>query len=329
MTITTRRASDFDRALTVPGSNADSAVAALVAVAGALAAVPQVAAPAFREGLRTRLMAEAAQLAATAATVTAPAAAPAPPVPPMQAFAKVLAKPALQVASGGLAVTIAAAGVGIGASRSLPGDTLYGVRQAVAGLRGGEAGTLAGAEARVGDVLALLERDGAGALGEVQATLHDLKGDLDRLTADLLAQARAGSQEAYERLRAEVAELSDLLQSLRDRLPADAQDELDAAMATVNATRAQLAAIPWPGLPGNPGGPGGPGTPVPTRGPSATPSNKPATPTNKPSSPGPTTPTTISPSTPPVTPPTITVPPTTPLPSWEPTLPVTAPTVLP
>lgn len=333
MTINTRRSASFDRALSVPGNPADPAVAGLLAVAGALAAVPQVATPAFRDGLRARLMAEAAQLAELAAAATmvpAPAAAPAPPVSPMQALAKALAKPAMQVASGGLAATIAATGVGIGASRSLPGDRLYGLREAVAGLRGGDAGTLAGAETRVNDVLALLERDGAGALGEVQATLDDLKADLDRLTADLLAQVRTGSREAYDRLHAEVTKLTDLLQTLRGRLPAGALDELDAAMSTVNATRAQLAAIPLPGgVPGLPGLPGTPGRPRPTDGPAATPSNKPVAPSTKPSSPAPTTPTTISPSEPPVAPPTMTVPPTTPLPTVKPTLPVPAPTVLP
>src|SRR5688572_3778930 len=110
MNRTNRRAEEFDRALTAKGTPVDPATAALVAVAGALAAVPQRSAPAFKEALRMQLMSEAATIAAAGVPAAAGVAA-APSA--IGTLTKVLAKPAMQVATGGLAATIAATGVGV------------------------------------------------------------------------------------------------------------------------------------------------------------------------------------------------------------------------
>lgn len=337
MTMTTnRKAEDFDRALSAGGASVDPTMAALVAVAGALTALPQRPAPAFRDALRTKLMAEAAQLAAAASAPAAaiPAAA-APAASPLQAFARVLAKPAMQVATGGLAATIAAAGVGVGASRSLPGDTLYGLKRAVERIQNDLAGgTLAEADAvlehagtRVDEVLALIDRDAA--LGDIESALNDLKADIDAVTADLLAQVRAGSAAAYEKLGSSVRDLTGRLMALRERLPAEARDGLDAAMATLNAAGAQLAALPVPGAPGTPGKPGTPGSsssPTPSQAPSTSGAPTPTTSSSPTSTKPP-----VSPSAPGVPSPTITVPTVTPptVPTVEPTLPVTLPPLAP
>ena len=318
-TIKNRRAEEFDRALSAKRTT-DPGMAALVAVAGALTAIPQSPAPAFRDSLRARLMAEAAQLAAAPVPAAPPAAAvPPPAASPLQGFAKVLAKPAMQVVTGGLAATIAAAGVGVGTHRALPGDRLYGLKRALAG---NDATLTGGAEARINEIVALLERDGLAAVGRVEATLQDLRAELDALTAELLDQVRAGSRAAYDRLHAEVRRVGNLLQALRGQLPPEARDELDAAMGTVNTARAVLAALPLPGEPT---------TPLPT-GPAVTPTptgtKPPATPSPTPSSTPPNPPTT-TPSTPPTGTPTISEPPVTvpPLPTVEPTLPTLPPLV--
>jgi hypothetical protein len=305
MNRTNRRAEDFDRALTANGgATVDPTMAALVAVAGALATLPQRPAPAFRDALRTRLMAEAASVAAS---VPATPAAPAAPASPVQSLSRVLAKPAMQVATGGLAAAVAVTGIGIGASRSLPGDALYGLKRAVEGLQDNLAGgTLAQADSvlehaqtRLDEVTALV--DAHASVGRIENALNDLKADLDQATSDLLAQARAGSRAAYDKLAATLAQLRGELSALREQLPAGARDELDAAMATVNTTSAMLAALPVPDRPGP--------TPVTTTPSSTQPTTPPATHTTAPST-GVPTPTSVSPSTPGVPTPTITVVPT-------------------
>jgi hypothetical protein len=333
---TNRRAEDFDRALTAEGGvHVDPALRALVAVAGALATIPQRPAPAFREALRTQLMAEAASIAASAPAASVAAAA-APAASPVGTLAKVLAKPAMQVATGGLAAAVAVTGVGIGASRSLPGDALYGLKRAAENLQKRTAGgTLAEADSvlehagtRIDEVRALIERGGADALAEVERTLDTLRAEIDEATAELLAQARAGSRAAYDKLTATLGELSAALDGLRGVVPAQAQDEYDAVMAMVNSVTGQLKALPVPG--GIPG-PGTSQSPRPTPPPPTTPTATTPTTTKPPKVDPSVTVPPVDPSVtvPPVDPtksPIITIPP---LPTIEPTLPVTLPPVLP
>ena len=317
---TNRRAEEFERALSADGAaQVDPAIMALVAVAGALAAVPQRAAPAFKETLRAQLMSEATTMAAastgasTAAAVSVPAA-----TAPLKALTNVLAKPAMQLATGGLATAVAVAGVGIGASRSLPGDALYGLKRTVERIQKSFAGgTIAEADAvlehagtRVDEVLGLLERDAS--LGRVEATLNELKHEIDAATADLIEQARAGSAAARAALRATIDDLTARLMALRETLPPEALEELDAAMGTLTSANAILVSLP----------------PLPTTSPA--PSKSPT------KSPSPTSTTPTSPTSPPPTgiEPTITVPPpppTTlpPLPTVDPTALVTVPPLAP
>lgn len=327
--MTNRRAEEFERALSSEGTTKDPTMAAMVALAGSLAALPQRPAPAFREALRTQLMAEAAQIAASApaAGVGAAAgggggvAAGGGVAPSAGGLAKFLSKPAMQVATGGLAATIAATGVGVGASRSLPGDPLYGLKRMVENLQAGLAGgTIAEADAvlehadtRVEELLALIDNDAS--VGQLEGVLAELKSEVDQATADLLAQARAGSREAYDKLLDTASELVATLSLVREQLPPGARDDVDATMATLNSTLAQLRAMPVPPLPGT--------TPTPTRTPAPSPTTSPSPSSTKTS----TTPTSTT--TPPS--PTISVPtdlPPTGLPTVEPTLP-TLPPLLP
>ncbi|HWL37577.1 MAG TPA: DUF5667 domain-containing protein [Frankiaceae bacterium] len=334
---TNRRAEDFDRALAAEGGvHVDPAIRALVAVAGALATIPQRPAPAFRESLRTQLMAEAANIAASAPAASVAAAAPA--ASPAGTLAKVLAKPAMQVATGGLAAAVAVTGVGIGASRSLPGDALYGLKRTVEKLQkrtaGGtlaEAGSvLEHANTRIDEVRALLERGGADALAQVEKTLDELRKEIDDATAELLAQARAGSKAAYDKLAATVGDLSAALDGLRGQLPPQAQDEYDAVMAMVNSVTGQLKSLPVPGGITRPGEDPSK-SPRPTTPPPTSPSETTPPKTTPPTSGPPVTVPPVDPSVtvPPVDPtksPIITIPP---LPTIEPTLPVTLPPALP
>jgi hypothetical protein len=336
---TSRAAADFDRALS--GGRADGSTAALVAVAGALAALPQRSAPAFREALRTKLMAEAAASAASAPAASIPAQPAARP--PVKSLAKAFQHPAMQIATGGLAATIAATGVGVGASRSLPGDTLYGLKRTLERLRSGaasgdtaEAGALlTQAQERLDEVRALLgQGDLTGAtLDRVEATLRDLKEELRGATARLLNAARDGSRAAYDELNRTAVELANQLAALLPDLPdGAAAATASASLATLNAARALLAALPRPDGPG-PTVPVGPTPTSVTTTPAPPTSTGPSTPVRTttpppPTSTGPSTPVSVPVTTPPIsvpvtTPPPITLPPT-------PTLPqITPPPLLP
>ncbi len=316
---TSRRAEDFDRALTAErGAALDPTMATLVAVAGALTALPQRPAPAFRDALRTRLMAEAASVL-PAASVPASVPAGSGAGSAARSLQSVLSKPAMQIATGGLAAAVAVTGVGVGASRAQPGDPLYGLKRAVegwqVGLAGGQAAEasalLEHAQTRIDEIRHLLEN---GALrrvaGQVDALNRELKAAIDRL----LAEARAGSRSAYDRLQAVLAGYSAQLLALYENVPADARDEVSATLRTLNVARAQLAAVPPP--------------PVSTRSPSPSPTPSPTSPSPTsvvPSTPPPTTPTSIIPSTVIPSTPTIPPPPSTILP----TLPVTLPPLVP
>lgn len=279
MSITTnRRAEEFERALSGKSTRIDPTTAALVALAGSLAALPQRPAPAFRDALRTKLMAEAAQIAASAPAAGVGAAAGGGAAPSAGGLAKFLSKPAMQVATGGLAATIAATGVGVGASRSLPGDTLYGLKRAVEDLQSRLAGgTLAEADAvlehagtRVDELLALVDQ--GAPIDRLEGVLAELKAEVDAVTADLLEQARAGSRDAYDKLLDSARELQTTLASVREQLPPDARDDLDATMQTLNSTLAQLRALPVPPLPGTSPKPTPTRAPSPTTSPSGSPS---------------------------------------------------------
>jgi hypothetical protein len=313
-----RRAEDFDRALSAEsGAKLDPTTAALVAVAGALVALPQRPAPAFRDALRTRLMAEAASMA-TAASAPAAAAAGGSAARGLQ---HALSKPAMQVATGGLAAAVAITGVGVNTSRSLPGDALYGLKRAAerwqVGLAGGHAAEadalLEHAQTRLDEIRDLLAN---GSLRRIEAEIAALQAELKSATDRLLAEAKAGSRDAYDRLKAVVLAYQRQLVSLYDNVPVDSRDEVAQALQTLNVARAVLAAVPVP-PPATKSPAPVPTTPPPT---SHSPSPTSTSTSILPSTPPPTTPSNILPSTPSVTPP-----PTTLLP----TLPVSLPPLVP
>lgn len=334
---TNRRAEEFEQALAAKG-HVDPTMAALVAVAGALTAIPKPRA-AFRESLRTQLMAEAASMAAAAsvpaAAAAVPAAAPAASGA-MSGLRTLFAHPAMQAATGTLAATVAATGVGIGASRSLPGDALYGLKQTVerwqVGLAGGavdEANALVEhAATRLAEVRALLA-DGASA-DKVRAALADLADELDSATSRLLAAARDGSREAYDSLMAAVTDLNAQIKALLPLLPPEARAVASEAMRTLNVAKAQLLTLPVPSGPG-------PGVPTPTTPTDVpTPHVSPTVPTPTVTTPAVPTPEVPTPSVPTPTVPVPTVPvptPTAPVPTVPvPSVPVpsvTVPPVLP
>ncbi|MDQ1713510.1 MAG: hypothetical protein QOE45_2960 [Frankiaceae bacterium] len=322
----TNRAEDFERALSADaGAKVDPTMAALLAVAGALTALPQRPAPAFREALRTTLMAEASSLAASVPAV------PAPRLPAARSVPKMLQHPAMQVATGGLAAAIAVTGLGVGASRSLPGDALYGLKRAVEGFQVGTSGGAVGeasslvehARTRLDEVRALIARgDLTGdALARVEAALRALESELRSAVDRLVAAARNGSRLAYDRLSAAVDDLTRQLMGLLGSLPDSARALAGQSLGTLNAAAAQLAALPRPSGP-----PVTPATGTPT--PSDTGLHTGPPPTLPPSTTPPATPPVTTPpvtTPPPVTPP-VSVPVTTPPP---PTLPITLPPLLP
>lgn len=307
---TNSKADAFDRALSGKGS-ADPAVAGLVALAGALAAVPQRPAPAFRDALRTKLMAEAAAIAASVPAASVPAT---PAVrPPLRTL---LQHPAMQVATGGLAAAVAATGVVVGTSRSLPGDPLYGLKRTVenwqVGLAGGataEANALLEqAQTRLDEIRALLDQH---ALDRVTGAIDALQDELNSATSRLLNAARDGSREAYDTLQAAVVDLSRQLAALLPALPAGARAAASGVLATLNVARVQLAMIPKP-----PVVTPTPGvtvtTPTVSQTPTTVPTNVPTTPPTKLPTDLPTGIPTTPPTKLPTDLPTVTVPPVTP-----------------
>jgi len=120
-----RRADAFARLLESGGRSDDPAVGPFVALAESLSAVPALAGPRpeFRTALRQRLVA-----VATVQGAGVPAVSPATRIREAGATWKVQRR--MAVLAGSAAAATAIAGVGLGASRSLPGDPFYGVKRA-------------------------------------------------------------------------------------------------------------------------------------------------------------------------------------------------------
>ncbi len=218
---TRRRAERFDELLTAGGRTDDPALAPLAALAESLRAAPAVPGPApqFRAALRQRLVAVAAVQG-----VGAPAPSGADRLRETGATWRFQRR--MAVLAGGAAAATAIAGVGLGASRSLPGDPFYGVKRATEDVQlattfGQEAKGkrhLEFARTRLSEVEALSARTDtlgtflpgtAGALGPLSdeartativSTLRDMDAETRAGASDLMAVfAESGDREPLRR----------------------------------------------------------------------------------------------------------------------------------
>jgi hypothetical protein len=135
----TRRADEFNRLLELDGRTDDPVAGPMLTVGQALRAVPKVEGPRpeFRTALRQRLVA--------VATVQGVGAAEKPLQRARTAGSSWKVQRRLTALAAGAAVVTGVTGVGLGASRSLPGQPFYGVKRAAEGAQ--LAGTV-GTEAR-------------------------------------------------------------------------------------------------------------------------------------------------------------------------------------
>ena len=126
-----RLAEEFAAALAgrgVASARRDPALSPLLSLAQGLQALPLAAAPEFRDALRQRLLAVA---------TVAPAPVPAPsPLERARTWVEGWrVQKAMATAAASMAGVVALTGVSVGASRSLPGDPLYGVKRSAEGVQ--------------------------------------------------------------------------------------------------------------------------------------------------------------------------------------------------
>src|SRR3954449_3987551 len=135
----TRRADEFNRLLELDGRTDDPVAGPMLAVAEALRAVPTAEGPRpeFRTALRQRLVA--------VATVQGVGATEKPLQRARAAGSSWKVQRRLTALAAGAAVVTGVTGVGLGASRSLPGQPFYGVKRAAEGV---QLATTVGTEAR-------------------------------------------------------------------------------------------------------------------------------------------------------------------------------------
>lgn len=273
---TSRRPERFAAVLDGHAALGDSAeLASLAELATALRVVgatagPPPPAPQFRAALRQRLVA--------VATINPPQPAPARSVLGLSSQVR----RSVGVFAGGVTMATVVAGVGVAATRSLPGDPFYGVKRATEDVQLWTArGNLAKghrhlefAQTRLAEARAL---HGASA-STYESTLRDMDSETQQGTAELLAAARSSRS---------LTPLADLtafaraqyvgLVALAGQTPAALRAAethslvvLGIVAQQVQSTRAALSPVsPAPNRPAHPGGTG-PGT-----SPSPTPSARP------------------------------------------------------
>jgi hypothetical protein len=201
-----RRADTFARLLDAPAATDDAAFAPYLALAGALRAVPAAPGPSpeFRNALRQRLVA--------VATVQG--------VGEQQSATQRLRAAGLTwnfqrrvaIVAGGAAAATAIAGVGVGASHSLPGDAFYGLKRATENvqlaLTTGQEGRgkrhLEFARTRLHEVQALVGQDSAltavlpGGVDALGVLPDDAKASTIISTLqDMDSQTRSGAQDLW------------------------------------------------------------------------------------------------------------------------------------
>ncbi len=348
-----RRAEEFARLLETNGHTDDPVTAPLLTVVDALTEVPAVPGPRpeFRAALRQRLVAVAAVQAASPATERA--------VDRVRAAGSSWKVQRRLVAVGaGAAVVTAVAGVGVGASRSLPGQPFYGVKRATediqlattfgtedrgkrhlqfARVRLSEVSSLAGHSAALGQMYG--DRDYAGAAAVDRAsskliadTLREMDVETRAGANDLFVAFRdSGSTEPLTALNDFTVRQYRQLRALVASLPADVRPQAMSSLSLLNLVATDTVALAGTEQQRDPGGPSpapsGPSsspTATPGRSPSSSPSPSQGPGTLSPSSPG-------KPSVPVVVPSAPVVPsipasptlPTGPLPTAVPTISVT------
>lgn len=261
-----RRAAQFADLLDAPERTDDPALAPYVALAGALRAVPTTSGPSseFRAALRQRLVAVATVQGVGTPDLSAAARL-------RQAGITWNFQRRMAIVAGAAAVTTAVAGVGIGASRSLPGDPFYGVKRAteqvqLAVTTGQEAKGkrhLEFARTRLHEVEALVGQSSAlsdfmpgpvGALGHLSdeaktstivSTLEEMDSETRAGAQDLLAvYADSGHVEALQALNTFTQEQFSDLRDVVPDLPTLAQPRAERSLSllAVVATRTRQAA---------------------------------------------------------------------------------------
>lgn len=250
--------------------------------------------PSFVTGLAATLRTEAAAVAASPPTSSAPAPATQPSVLTIHGtWPKVLAGAAA-------GVVVAGTGLGVASQGALPGDALYAVRGVVDGLEVRLAGSdgaqgrtlLAHAREHVADTSALADRTPQVA-DDIRTSLSDAAASVESGQTELFAAFDDTREPDHLRVVQEFTSwVQPQLQTLRQKLPAEALGELAALQSTVDKgtteLRAKLVAC----------GESCSGIAVPAPRPSATtspPSSTTAPPSTSPSPPSPSSPTTIPP----------------------------------
>lgn len=260
-----RRAEEFAWLLETQGRTDDPVTAPLLTVVDALTEVPATPAPRpeFRAALRQRLVAVAAVQAANPTTERT--------VDRVRAAGSSWKVQRRLVAVGaGAAVVTAVAGIGVGASRSLPGQPFYGVKRATEDIQLATTfGTedrgkrhLQFARERLSEVTSL--SDHSSALGQM-AGEHDYAGAavVDRATSQLIAdtlrdmdvETRAGANDLFVAYRdsGSTEPLSALnaftvrqyreLRALVAALPADVRAQAMSSLSLLNLVATDTVAL--------------------------------------------------------------------------------------
>jgi hypothetical protein len=243
-----KKAEEFAKLLEGSGSAGSGDLSTLQGLASRLSAVPQPR-PQFASALRDRLMSDAATTlpsaagagagssgagssgagssgtgaaASTGSSATSAASTTGSAVSAGGSALSATAPLWTQLAAGAAATAIAVTGVGVGASRSLPGDLLYGVKRQAEGvqldLAGGSTDValthLGFARARLDEMSGLLDDHAAGAplspelQKRIRTLLTEWAGETSRGTTVLLDQLSAGTSDA-DALRRKLIDFTD------------------------------------------------------------------------------------------------------------------------
>lgn len=282
-----RRAEQLAVLLESGGRTDDPVLEPFLALGEALRAVPAVAGPApeFRAALRQRLV-------AVATVQGAAAAAPSAAERLREVGASWRFQRRMAVVAGGAAAATAIAGVGLGASRSLPGDAFYGIKRATEDV---QLATTVGQEAkgkrhlefartRLTEVAELVDRTAAlpalvpgqpaaagprpddASVSTIVDTLHDMDAETRAGTADLVAVYRSsGNREPLEVLndfsRDQFSDLRDVLPAL----PVAARPRARASLALLAQVAGRTVDLTTGGAPSVPTQPGSTSAPPPAR----------------------------------------------------------------